>query len=209
MEDDLKLFAKVIVLGAMLAFAVPSQAKLYTFGGDFDLPIPGDPTRTAGLMADAVIDVDMHLPIEQLTVSMTIMHENVFDLQIYLISPQGNSVALAGYDPVNLPDLPKNENWQNYIDTVFDDNAELPISRGQAPFTGSFAPMEGRLSDFIGQSPYGQWTLRIDDMWQGHTGRLEDFQLHFVAPEPVSAAFSTIAFVVLRLSGIRRRRAKS
>lgn len=189
-----------ILLGVIMALAVPAQARLYLFNKDFDLQIPQDPTKTYGPMNDAVIDIDINLPIKQLTVGLTIEHENIFDLQIALISPAGTALGLNSFDTLNLPEMPDGQNWQNYTNTVFSDDAQLCISQAKAPFTGIFRPKHGQLAAFTGQNAFGQWKLRVNDLWQGHTGKLTNFQLHVYTPEPTTLALTTLALAVLTLS---------
>lgn len=53
--------------------------------------------------------------------------------------------------------------------TVFDDQAAIPISAGTGPFVGTFRP-SGNLSNFIGKTVNGAWRLRIQDTATGRTG---------------------------------------
>jgi subtilisin-like proprotein convertase family protein len=59
----------------------------------------------------------------------------------------------------------------NFIGTIFNDSAALPISAGSPPFTGSFRP-ETPLAAFNGSSPNGSWTLTIADEANADTGFL-------------------------------------
>jgi subtilisin family serine protease/subtilisin-like proprotein convertase family protein len=59
----------------------------------------------------------------------------------------------------------------NFIGTIFNDSAALPISSGSPPFTGSFRP-EIPLSAFNGLTPNGSWTLTIADEANVDTGFL-------------------------------------
>ena len=145
------------------------------YGGDFDLSIPDN-----GKMSDAVIDIDHYYTIFDLDVRINIVHTNVFDLQIFLQGPSGERVCL------NIYDFEKDFFvGQNYIDTIFDDQADIAIADGTAAFTGRFRPRD-ELSIFNGGDCFGVWKLEIYDTYYNDTGYLESFELMIVNPEPSS-----------------------
>ena len=81
-------------------------------------------------LPDAVIDIGQHYTIFDLDVRINIVHTNVFDLQIFLQGPSGERVCL------NMYDFEKNFFvGQNYIDTIFDDQADIAIADGSVAFT--------------------------------------------------------------------------
>ncbi|SDW22121.1 Por secretion system C-terminal sorting domain-containing protein [Lutibacter oricola] len=86
-------------------------------------------------------------------VTVDIVHPNVEDLILKLISPQGTEVTLVS----NLA-----ANGANYTSTVFDMEAANSINTGTAPYTGSFIP-QGDLSVFNGEESFGDWQLNIVD----------------------------------------------
>jgi hypothetical protein len=59
----------------------------------------------------------------------------------------------------------------NFINTVLNDSASVPISSGSAPFTGTWRP-SNPLSALNGQTLNGSWVLGIDDMVAGDSGVL-------------------------------------
>jgi subtilisin-like proprotein convertase family protein len=59
----------------------------------------------------------------------------------------------------------------NFIGTILNDSAALPISSGSPPFTGSYRP-ESPLSAFNGSNPNGSWVLSISDVANADTGFL-------------------------------------
>jgi len=103
---------------------------------------------------DTITVSDISGAIAKVTVRFTIYHTWDADLDIYLQHPGGAQVELTtdngGFAAAH------------YIDTVFDDDAALSITEGEAPFTGTFRP-EGFLSDLIGLEAAGQWQLLMCD----------------------------------------------
>jgi subtilisin-like proprotein convertase family protein len=97
-----------------------------------------------------------------LNVQLTIYHTWDADLSISLIAP--------GYDSVDLCSG-NGGSGDNFINTVFDDEASIPITSGTAPFTGSYRP-ETPLSVFDSLPLTGSWVLRVSDNFAGDTGQL-------------------------------------
>ena len=161
---------------------------VHVYSGDFDLPIPSpdDPDSEfgRGWMADAVIDVPDHFTIDDLDVSITVTHTNVFDLQIFLQNPSGTiRICLNMYDFKNEFSVDP-----DYTNTIFDDEAEISIKEADPPFTGRFRPVEPyQLSEFDGEQAAGQWRLQILDMFYYDTGTLNHFGLIITTPEPTTA----------------------
>ena len=195
----------VVALGAFIVFANgawPGAADAETvvsYGGPFDLPIPSDPETTKGWMADAIIEVSDHHVILDLDVVVSVTHTQVFDLQLWITSPSGTTVVLNMYDPFT--DYFEGADYSN---TVFDDEASVSISDGQAPFEGRFRPIdiEG-LSAFDGEDAFGQWHLRIYDACYMDTGSLESCELVITAPEP-----ATVLLLLLGAGGLVRSRCR-
>lgn len=75
----------------------------------------------------------------------------------------------------------------NFINTVLDDQAAIPISSGIAPFTGSFRP-EQPLSAMNGLNPNGTWTLQVRDMGGSDLAVLQNWSITIGSPEPTAAA---------------------
>ena len=190
-----------ILLGVgALSFPVFAN-EIYTYSGDFNLQIPAEPNTSKGWMADAVIDVDYHFTILDLDVGITLTHSNVFDLQIFLQSPEGTKLCLNMYNP-------SSEFFQgaDYSQTIFDDEAQIPISQAQPPFTGRFRPNASNVLEiFDGQDAYGSWSLQIYDAYHYDTGTLESFELTLTVPEPATVALLTLGTGLAALLRPRRR----
>ena len=166
----------ILVGFSTAVFACPTLI----YGNNFDLPIPAAQDASKGWMDDAIIEVDRHAAIYDLDVCINVTHTNVFDLQVFVQSPVGTRFCLNMYDF-------KDEFFkgEGYVQTIFDDEAEIPIEQGTAPFTGRFRPKAGNaLEIFDGEDAYGLWRLQICDMWYWDTGKLERVELIITVCEP-------------------------
>jgi subtilisin-like proprotein convertase family protein len=171
------IVAIIILLGGCVSV---SANPVYTYSSDFDLRIPADPNSSKGFMYNAVIEISDHLTIGDLDVIIDIAHSNIFDLQIFLVSPSGTSVCLNMY---NIDEFFAGE---DYTDTIFDDEAEIPIEQAYPQFTGRFRPQES-LSAFDGEDAYGFWQLQIYDAYYADTGSLNSFSIIITVIEPATA----------------------
>ena len=124
------------------------------------------------------------------------LYQAAYDVRMPMMlkGPTGQQICLNAYYDLN--DFFKGE---NYSGTVFDDEAELAIEQGIAPFTGRFRPKEGNfLSTFDDTDAFGQWRLCINDLYHKDSGYLENFELRITVPEPASFAFFTLAGILMR-----------
>jgi len=174
-----------------------------SYEGQFDLRIPANPSANKGWMNDAVIDVPSHLTIKDLDVSVDLTHSKIFDLQLRLVSPAGTEVFLNMYDFTT-----DYREGADYRGTTFDDEAEIPIEAGVAPFEGRYRPLEGySLASFDGEDAYGPWKFRVYDAYYADTGRFHSYSLAIAVPEPAAAAFLLLGLPwVTRLRNRRVRR---
>jgi subtilisin-like proprotein convertase family protein len=72
----------------------------------------------------------------------------------------------------------------NFIGTILNDSATIPIAGGTAPFTGSYIP-SNPLTPFNNQPADGQWILGISDTANGDTGFLRAWCLVIAYQCPV------------------------
>lgn len=172
----------------------------YTYGGNFNLPVPDPNGRGETGVREATINVPDHITIADLDVGINITHPHVFDLQLFLQSPQGAEICLNAYDfnPFFV--------GGNYTATIFDDEAPQPIEQGKPPFTGRFRPKRPyELSSFDGQDAFGDWQLQIRDLWPYNAGQLDSFELIITTPEPSTFLFITLAAAFAPLVKTRRK----
>lgn len=110
--------------------------------------------------------------VSDVNVTINITHTFDGDLDIFLIGPNGTRVELT---------TDNGSSGDNFVNTVFDDQATTSITAGVAPFTGSFKP-EGLLSALNGISAAGTWTLEITDDAPIDTGTLNSWSLEITNP---------------------------
>jgi len=130
---------------------------------DVDKPL-ADLSRTV-----SVIDITEALRPKTMVVHIDLAHTYTGDLKITLVSPSGKKVPLVKR---------RGGSGDNFTDTIFDDQASLPIGAATAPFRGSFKP-EKPLAKFLDKSAKGQWQLWIDDNALGDTGWLNSWSITF------------------------------
>ncbi len=109
-----------------------------------------------------------------------LQHTYDSDLNIYVQGPDGTQVELS---------TGNGGSGDNYINTVFDDEADTSITDGFAPFTGRFRP-EGSLSAFDGKASNGNWTLRICDGAGGDEGTLNSWGMTLTLRIPITTAMT-------------------
>ncbi|MEO1618838.1 MAG: proprotein convertase P-domain-containing protein, partial [Planctomycetota bacterium] len=97
-------------------------------------------------------------------------HTFTGDVTITLTGPGGETATLVER---------RGGGGNDFIQTVFDDEAPTAIASAGAPFTGRFMP-ETPLSVFAGVNPNGDWTLSVQDSAGGDTGVLENWELRLL-----------------------------
>jgi len=128
-----------------------------------DTPIPiVDNTSFNSVLT--VTDDDTVLDVE---VRLNIIHTYTGDLDIFLIGPDATRVELT---------TDSGGSGNDFVDTIFDDEATVSITSGSAPFTGRYQP-EGDLSTLDGIPANGDWTLEVTDDAGGDTGQLTSWDL--------------------------------
>jgi subtilisin-like proprotein convertase family protein len=167
---------------------------------------------TSTLSGPSLLLTDVNLVINDL------MHTSVSDLHIELAAPSGQRVVLMkafteGGILIHLgtPD--------NFIDTVFDDQASQNLRNGKAPYTGSFnldhkSIGTDPLSGFDGLNAFGTWTLYISDRAAKDTGTLYSWSLQFTGtpveppnevPEPGTLLLLGAGIALLAYRSPRRK----
>jgi subtilisin-like proprotein convertase family protein len=166
--------------------------------------IPGATNRTCttyagtgGAITDAATtDFTVNIPdaklIDNLTLTLNETHAAAAtaDLDVSLISPDGNEVVLFD-DPPTTATAPAPQ-----IDTVIDDEAAIPISVFGIHNGPRYEPKSyARMAYFKGMQAQGTWTLRIRDDLAGNTGTLNSWSLT-VCQDPGQRCTSTTTTVV-------------
>ena len=93
------------------------------------------------------------ISVETICIGMDLDHTYTGDLNISLLSPDNQEVILVNN---------QGGGGDNFRDTIFCDNATESIANASAPFTGKFQPI-GKLNDFRGIEPGGDWKLVVRD----------------------------------------------
>jgi subtilisin-like proprotein convertase family protein len=135
---------------------------------DVPAPIVDFVATTSKLTAPAldgnIVDVN---------VTLDITHTYDADLRITLISPAGTRVLLTAND---------GGAGDDFDGTTFDDQAPTGISRGAAPFAGSFRP-RSPLAALNGELAAGEWQLEVADQFELDVGTLNSWSLTIVTGE--------------------------
>ena len=156
--------------GTYHTFTTTAGTVLDIDSTDTPLAIPdanptGASSTVSSVSAYDVVDVD---------VLLNITHTYTGDLDITITGPNGVSVELTSDN---------GGTGENFVNTLFDDDATTPITAGSAPFTGSFQP-EGSLATLNGQPAAGDWTLKVVDDAGIDIGTLDSWQLQLTVNEP-------------------------
>ncbi|HAC62519.1 MAG TPA: hypothetical protein DCF68_03030 [Cyanothece sp. UBA12306] len=144
---------------------------------DFDFELINRPLKTTRVA----------LEIDGLT------HNNLFELELFLISPDQKVLTLAQALIGN-----------QMTDTRLFDGGSLNIDLANSPYTGDFKPsgeqgiaQDSNISSFAGYNginPNGTWTLRIYDLVPGNEGELSGATLIVASvPEPLTLLGSAAA----------------
>jgi subtilisin-like proprotein convertase family protein len=147
-------------------------------GTNVGVAIPDSNGITNGRLTSTISIAD-NREVVDLNVRLSINHPFVGDLQVRLFAPDGRSVALV---------LNRGTSGDNFVGTIFDDEASTPITFSGAPFTGSFRP-EVSLNTLDGISAAGTWTLEILDTKQLDSGTLVAWGIDFTVQNNIFGLF--------------------
>jgi subtilisin-like proprotein convertase family protein len=130
-----------------------------------------------------------NVTIRDLSVQVSASHPNDGTVRISLIGPDGTQVVLFNR---------RGGSGNDFVNTIFDDEAPNSVWRGTAPFTGSYKP-EYVLSAFDGKSAKGTWSLVIDDIFPSEPGKLSAWSL---TVDPASTAVAKVTATPPSLLGL-------
>lgn len=116
------------------------------------------------------------------TVSVSMAHTWVSDVELYLSSPSSTSVELINDNSVGTGDDLGSAGGTVPDDYLFDDAAadfidDLDLTDDTEIPSGTYKP-NGLLASYIGQSPIGTWTLDVNDDLDGDEGVLSGATLN-------------------------------
>jgi hypothetical protein len=120
--------------------------------------------------------IDLYGLVLDLDVNLSITHSNDEDLYIWL--------SRSGIPNTELS-TNNGGNGANYINTTFDDEAEIPITQGTAPFTGIFKPQQ-LLSVYDETELHGTWKLRVLNYSYALSGQLVNWCMNFSVYDPIA-----------------------
>ncbi|MBK6772287.1 MAG: proprotein convertase P-domain-containing protein [Ignavibacteria bacterium] len=117
-----------------------------------------------GIVSDSV-KINYGDPLTDINLFISLNHQNLNDLIIYLIAPNGDSVRVFNNNSPGSLD--------NNLVTIFDDNADSSlINNRYNSFYTKIKPVDNLGSVFNGDNPGGMWKLHINDTESGNTGVL-------------------------------------
>lgn len=148
-----------------------------------------------GVASPPITVSDIGGAVSAITVSVWITHPNVSDLDVELVGPDGESVALARGTGGTGDDFGTSCNSSKM--TTFDDTAKQSITKGTAPFVGTFRPTQplGLLDGFSGAALNGQWELRVTDGVETNTGTINCWSMTVSSTTAAPAALSVTPFL--------------
>ena len=126
------------------------------------------------------IEVSDDFPIADLNLQLSITHSYVHGLHAFLTGPDGQRIEL--FTEVGGRD-------DHFDGTLFDDQAETPITKARPPFRGPHKPeatdkRQPSLSAFNGKSVKGVWQLIVRNTRSDRFGVLHNWALFVKRQEP-------------------------
>ena len=155
--------------GSYYAFTTVKNTSPVFPSGDTPVAIPDN--LPSG--ATSTINVPDNKPVQNVKVTLNLVHTFDGDLVITLLPPVGA--------PITLSNRRSPFGGANFIGTVFDDAAATSIAAGAPPFTGSFRP-ETPLAAANGINAAGAWQLHVVDAESADVGTIDNWTLMLTYP---------------------------
>lgn len=152
-----------------------NYSATFSIGNSFVFESSDVPRTISGLnLISSLLTVTQDVPIEDINVALNLSFPRVGKLDVWLVSPAGTTVMLSDTNGGMNP---------NFTDTIFDDQAEVAIADGTAPFTGTFRP-DDPLALFNTQNARGTWQLNIQNVTtKGNLGSLNSWSIEVTKGE--------------------------
>ena len=146
-------------------------SNINSIQNDLAIPNGGEP-----IVLSSILNVNLDLILTDVNVTVNVSHGSTQDLKLSLLSPQGTEVVLTQ----NFGD-----DGDNYINTVFDQDAFKFIGNSNPPFSGSFRPV-GNLDDFNNENSAGEWIFTLTDFSGQQGGVFDNFSLELCGSSTLS-----------------------
>lgn len=147
-----------------------------TYNSSNAVTIPdGSAAGVGGAVATSVINVPVNYSISDVNVGVNIAHTYINDLKVRLKHPDNTSITLI--DQIC--------GGQDGINAILTDGFGSPSCSN--PVVGSFDPTQP-LSTFNGKLTSGDWTLEVQDFYNGDTGTLNSWSLEICYMVDLSAS---------------------
>jgi subtilisin-like proprotein convertase family protein len=166
--------AVVVLAGSFACGLLAASAQA---GGDIWVPTPVNVKIPAGeRSAKVTTPIEGSGTINNMFVGVRVTHPQTRDLLLTLRSPTGDLTTLSDRETKGQALGTGTE--CSGSQTMFAHQSSAELSDGTAPYAATFAPSEP-FTDLIGDSPAGDWTLKVKDLKDGNHGRLRCFVISF------------------------------
>jgi subtilisin-like proprotein convertase family protein len=127
------------------AFTCPAtQQKIYVRGNDLPAFIQSLSTTVSNASVTATGQVT------KAAVQMSMRHDFIGDLQVFLVPPSGSPLLIANHEGFGA----------DYQHTILLDDGPQSLSEGDPPYAGTFRP-DAPFSSLIGANAMGDWALHV------------------------------------------------
>jgi subtilisin-like proprotein convertase family protein len=134
-----------------------------------DVPIEIPSSGTSTVNSTLTIPAIDNVIIQKISVNLNISHSWINDLIVTLISPSGTQVQL-----INRECNPNQEDADAVA--TFDDSGVVLVCEANPAISGVIIPQQP-LSALNGQNSQGQWTLRVQDVFDADGGAINSWSL--------------------------------
>lgn len=167
-----------ILLAQLVAFPLLGWSQSFNYSGITPIPDNGPQACVTITVSGLPTTINSSFGLSGVCFDITHTYDN--DLQLRLISPNGNSIFIAS----NI-----GAEFDNFTNTCLAENGTNGfLAQGTAPFTGIYIPLESLNQLNNGQDPNGVWSFCAQDFADIDTGSIHSVTLVFSANPPVDPA---------------------